>query len=69
MAGEDFAYYALEIPGFMYWLGIRKEGTVSGPLHSPTMRADDSAVPVGMRVMSNLVIDYLELKRREEAPH
>lgn len=69
MAGEDFAYYALEIPGFMYWLGVRKEGSVSGPLHSPTMRADDSAIPVGMRVMSNLVVDYLELKRREEAPH
>ena len=59
MGGEDFAYFALEIPGFFYWLGIVKEGTVCGPIHSPTFRADDDAVPVGMRVMSNLLIDYL----------
>lgn len=59
MAAEDFAYYALEVPGFMYWLGVRKEGTISGSLHSPTMRADDSAVAVGIRAMCNLVLDYL----------
>jgi len=63
MAGEDFAFYALEVPGFFYWLGAHREDTVTGPLHSPTLRADDSAIAVGMRVMSNLLIDYLELHR------
>ena len=62
MAGEDFAYFALEVPGFMYWLGVLKEGTVSAPLHNPAMRADDSAVAVGMRAVCNLVVDYLELQ-------
>jgi len=60
MGGEDFAYYAQEIPAFFYRLGIHKEGTVSGPHHSPTFRADDSSVPVGMRVMANVLVDYLE---------
>jgi amidohydrolase len=59
MGGEDFAYFALEVPGFFYRLGIHKEGTQGGPHHSPTFRADDSSVPVGMRVMSNVLVDYL----------
>jgi amidohydrolase len=64
MGAEDFAYYALEVPGFFYRLGTLKDGTVSGPNHSPTFRADDDSVPVGMRAMSNVVMDYL-LKRAE----
>jgi len=64
MGGEDFAYFANEVPGFFYWLGILKEGTVSGPHHSPTFRADDDSVPVGIRAMSNLLIDYLHHKAR-----
>ena len=59
MGGEDFAYFALEVPGFFYRLGIHKEGTVTGPHHSPTFRADDASVPIGMRVMSNVLVDYL----------
>jgi amidohydrolase len=64
MGAEDFAYYALEVPGFFYRLGTLRDGTVSGPNHSPTFRADDDSVPVGMRAMSNVVMDYL-LKRAE----
>ncbi len=59
MGGEDFSYFALEVPGFFYWLGIHKAGTVSGPHHSPTFRADDTSVPVGMRAMANVLLDYL----------
>ncbi|HSF38747.1 MAG TPA: amidohydrolase [Thermoanaerobaculia bacterium] len=59
MGGEDFAYFANEVPGFYYRLGVVKPGTASGGLHTPTFRADDSAVPVGMRVMSRLLADYL----------
>lgn len=65
MGGEDFAYFANEVPGFFYWLGTLKEGTASGPHHSPTFRADDDSVPVGMRAMSNLLIDYLYHKARD----
>ena len=59
MGGEDFAYFANEVPGFFYRLGTLKDGTVSGPHHSPMFRADDDSVPVGMRVMSNVLMDYL----------
>ena len=64
MGGEDFAYFANEVPGFFFRLGIHKEGSVSGPHHSPTFRADDTSVPVGMRVMSGVLIDYLVANAR-----
>ena len=60
MGGEDFAYYANEIPGLFYWLGSVKPGTTSGGHHNPTFMADDSCIPIGMRVMTNLLLDYLK---------
>jgi amidohydrolase len=63
MGGEDFAYFANEVPGFYYRLGMVKPGTTSGGHHTPTFMADDSSIPVGMRVMSNLLVDYLESER------
>lgn len=59
MGGEDFAYFANQVPGFYFRLGVVKPGTTSGGLHTPNFRADDSAVPVGMKAMSRLLVDYL----------
>jgi len=59
MGGEDFAYFANVVPGFYYRLGVVKPGTTSGGLLTTTFRADDSAVPVGIRTMSRLLVDYL----------
>lgn len=59
LGAEDFAYYAQEVSGFYYNLGVLAPGTTSGGLHTPTFRGDDSAIPVGMRVMTNLVLEYL----------
>ena len=59
MAGEDFARFANEVPGFFYFLGTQKPGTTSGGHHSPTFRADDAALPVGVRAMAHLIWRYL----------
>ena len=59
MAGEDFAYFANEIPGFYFRLGVVAPGTSSGGLHTPTFRGDDSSVAVGIKAMSRLLVDYL----------
>jgi len=56
---EDFSYFAQAVPGFYFRLGSTAPGTVSGDHHSPTFRADDSAIPVGMRVMTTVLLDYL----------
>lgn len=59
MTGEDFSFFANETPGFYFGLGTQAPGTISGPHHSPTFRADDAAIPVGMRAMAMVVVDYL----------
>lgn len=59
MGGEDFAYFANEVPGFYFRLGTLAPGTTSGGLHTPDFRADDAAVPVGIKAMARLVAEYL----------
>jgi amidohydrolase len=58
-ASEDFSYFANEVPGFFFNLGTQAPGTTSGGHHTPTFRADDAAIPVGIRAMTALVLDYL----------
>ena len=38
---------------------VVEPGTESGAIHTPTFRAADGSVPVGMRAMTHLVVDYL----------
>lgn len=60
MGAEDFAFYAEKIPGFYFWLGVRNPAdTEIHPLHSPEFDADERSLPVGVRVMTRLVLDYL----------
>ena len=65
MGGEDFSEFANIVPGFFFRLGQVKPGTVSGGHHTPNFMADDSSVPVGMRVMSALLLDYLSAAASE----
>ena len=59
MAGEDFSFFANAVPGFFFSLGVQKAGTTSGGHHTPTFVADDAAIPVGIKAMTTLVLDYL----------
>ncbi len=60
MAAEDFAYFANIVPGFYISLGTTVPGTTSGWNHTPDFMADDGSVPVGMRVISSLLLDYMK---------
>ena len=60
MGGEDFAFFANEVPGFYFRLGQVKPGTVSGGHHTPDFMADDASLAVGIRAMANVLVDYLE---------
>jgi len=59
MGSEDFSFFANAVPGFFYRLGQVKLGTTTGDHHTPTFRADDTSIPVGMKVMSMLLVDFL----------
>jgi amidohydrolase len=60
MVSEDFAYYQKEIPGFYFFVGIRNEAKgITAMWHTEFYDMDEAALPVGVRAMSNAVLDYL----------
>lgn len=59
MGGEDFGFFAQEVPSVMLLLGAVPKDLDKTAVHSPTFRADEDSIPLGVRVMSSLVIDYL----------
>jgi amidohydrolase len=58
MGGEDFAYFAREVPSAMLFLGVEPKGS-KATLHSPYFIADENAIPAGVRVMASILWDYL----------
>jgi amidohydrolase len=60
MGGEDFSHYAEKVPGFYVFLGVRNEsiGAIHG-VHTPQFVLDEAALPIGVRTLALLAIDYL----------
>jgi amidohydrolase len=59
---EDFSYFQQEAPGLFFFLGVTprdQDYTKAAQNHSPLFYADESALPVGVKVMTNLALDYL----------
>lgn len=59
---EDFAYYQQKVPGLFFFLGVTprdQDHTKAPQNHSPLFYADESALPVGVRAMSSLAVDFL----------
>jgi amidohydrolase len=67
---EDFPEFTREIPGLYFFLGVTPEGKdlLTAPKnHSPYFFADEAALPVGVRAMVNLAVDYLRQARGPRA--
>jgi amidohydrolase len=62
MGGEDFAHYAQKKPGFYCFLGVRNKAVASGGLHTPNLVLDEAALPLGVRSLSMLAIEFLSQK-------
>jgi len=60
MAADDFAEFGRVAPEFFFTLGTQKPGTVSGINHAKNFVADDSSIPLGMRAMTYVLVDYLQ---------
>ncbi|MEU7769484.1 amidohydrolase [Nocardia sp. NPDC049190] len=55
--GEDFSWYLEEVPGAMARLGVWSGHGEQLDLHQPTFDLDERALAVGIRVLSNIVLD------------
>lgn len=58
---EDYAYYLNEIPGFLFELGgyNTNESREAPAHHTPDFFIDDSSLLLGVKVMTNLALDFL----------
>lgn len=59
---EDFSLYQQKVPGMFVFLGIDPPGVTreqAAPNHSPRFFVDEDALPVGVRLLSSLALDYL----------
>jgi len=59
---EDFSYFARQAPGLFLFLGVTPTDTDPGkaaPNHSPRFFADEGALPVGVRALTYLALDFL----------
>jgi len=56
MGGEDFSFYAHEIPACFFWLGLMPNNEPLPNLHSPLFDFNDDALPVGIEAMCRLAL-------------
>jgi amidohydrolase len=60
---EDFSYFANEVPGLFLFLGVASDDpTLVHPNHSPRFYADERALPVGVKALTSLTLDYMLAK-------
>lgn len=63
-ASEDFSYFQERAPGMFIFLGItppEQDWETRPRNHSPFFKADESALPVGVKAMSSLALDWLAM--------
>ena len=61
MPAEDFSHFQKVVPGFYYFLGVgnRARGITAG-WHTAEFDVDEESLVVGVKVMSNVLLDYLD---------
>jgi amidohydrolase len=66
MPAEDFAHFQKIVPGFYYFLGVgnRAKG-ISAGWHTADFDVDEESLVVGVKVMSGVLLDYLERHKND----
>lgn len=57
---EDFSFFANEVPGIYIFLGVTPEDQLKDAKtnHSPYFFADESALAIGVRLLTQMTVDY-----------
>lgn len=61
-AAEDFSFFAKEVPGLFFFLGITprdQDMAKAAPNHNPGFFVEETALPVGVRALAGVAVDYL----------
>jgi amidohydrolase len=61
MGAEDFSLFQKVVPGFFYFLGVGNPAKgITAMIHTPEFEVDEEALVNGVKVMSNVLLDYLD---------
>jgi amidohydrolase len=61
MGAEDFSEFQKVVPGFFYFLGVgNKSKSITAMIHTPEFDVDEEALVIGVKLMSNVLLDYLD---------
>ena len=69
-ASEDFSRFQQKVPGLFVFLGVTppsQDWRKAASNHSPLFEADEGALPVGVRTMVGLAVDYLSMSSTARA--
>lgn len=59
MGAEDFGAYLERVPGAFAFLGARPSHQEAFPCHHPQFDIDESALPIGVEILSTVSLQYL----------
>ncbi len=65
LGAEDFSFYQQKVPGLFFWCGTRPKGVSAADAasnHSPRFFVDESGLPLGVRALAHVAVDYLVAK-------
>ena len=64
---EDFSFYQKIIPGLFFFVGVTPKGTdpkKTAPNHSPRFYVDEAGLLTGVKAMTQLAVDYLQMAKK-----
>ncbi len=67
LMSEDFAWYGLKAPAFYFALGSKGAGPAA-PLHGAAFNPDERTIPLGIRLLCNLLLDALDRQNADSEP-
>ena len=62
LGAEDFSFFQQKVPGLFVWVGTRPKNQTPEQApsnHSPLFYVDESGLPLGVRTLAHLAMDYL----------
>ena len=64
---EDFAFFGQKVPALFFFVGSTPDGVDAAQApsnHSPQFYLDEGSLPVGLRAMTGVAVDYLQGTKR-----
>jgi metal-dependent amidase/aminoacylase/carboxypeptidase family protein len=61
---EDFSFFQAKVPGLYFFLGGMPKGKLASETashHTPDFYIDEGSFVLGMKTMTNLTLDYMEM--------